>query len=151
MRLFTVSNNPQELAEAEHVVNECRFAFINVWRNIADAPIIRSPLAVCDARSVKPEDRFKYEMIYSDRIGENFSLEFSPSHKWFYYPNMVKSEALMFKCYDSDSTNPARFTFHAAFEHPATTTTSPERESIEVRTVAIFENQDKEEARRSRL
>ena len=38
---------------------EGRFAFINVWRSIADdGPVRQKPLAVCDEASVDDEDRF---------------------------------------------------------------------------------------------
>ena len=33
-----------------------RFAIVNVWRSIGPAPVLDTPLALCDARSVLPED-----------------------------------------------------------------------------------------------
>lgn len=116
-----------------------RFAFINVWRSIADAPVERSPLAVCDTRSVPKSDHFLYELIFPDRVGENYSLRFSEQHKWFYYPRMTKDECLIFKVYDKMESGP-RFVFHTAFTDPLTTPDSPQRESIEIRAVAFFDD-----------
>merc|ERR1719401_2480539 len=115
-----------------------RFAFINVWRSIAPTPVQRSPLACCDTNSVQESDRFLYELIFPDRTGENYSLRFSEKHKWYYYPQMVKDECLVFKVYDKPETGP-RFVFHTAFEDPCTTPESPPRQSIEIRTVAFFD------------
>uniref|UniRef100_A0A7S4TBG3 Uncharacterized protein n=1 Tax=Alexandrium monilatum TaxID=311494 RepID=A0A7S4TBG3_9DINO len=114
-----------------------RFAFINVWRNIVDTPVERSPLAVCDTRSVPESDHFLYELLFPDRTGENYSLRFSEAHKWYYYPRMVKDEALVFKVYDKQEDGP-RFVFHTAFEDPLTKPSSPARQSIEVRAIAFF-------------
>ena len=60
-----------------------RFAFINVWRSIADdGPVRANPLAVCDEHSVSAAERFIYELRFADRTGENYSLRFSERHKW---------------------------------------------------------------------
>mmetsp|Transcript_96027 Transcript_96027/g.248821 ORF Transcript_96027/g.248821 Transcript_96027/m.248821 type:complete len:345 (-) Transcript_96027:99-1133(-) len=116
-----------------------RFAFINVWRSISDeAPVERMPLACCDTNSVPSEDKFLYELIFPDRVGENYSLKFNTEHKWVYYPYQTKDECLIFKVYDKQHDGP-RFVFHTAFEDPHTTEASPTRKSIEIRAVAFFD------------
>jgi len=50
---------------------------------------------------------------------------------------MRADEAMLLKCYDSDPTR-ARFTAHSAFEDPTSPPDAPTRESIEVRTLALF-------------
>ena len=50
---------------------------------------------------------------------------------------MTRDEALVFKCYDSDSDR-ARFTAHGSFEFADTAADAPPRESIEIRTIAFF-------------
>merc|ERR1712216_253298 len=57
-----------------------RFASINVWRSISDEPVEKKPLAVCDTRSVPERDHFLYELIFPDRVGENYSLKFNEDH-----------------------------------------------------------------------
>ena len=39
----------------------------------------------------------QYELIFPDRVGQNYSLKFSEEHKWYYYPKMKKEECLVFK------------------------------------------------------
>lgn len=118
-----------------------RFAFINVWRSIAEEPVEKKPLAMCDTRSVPESDQCLYELIFPDRVGENYSLKFNEAHKWHYYPRMVKDECLVFKVYDKKEDGP-RFTFHTAFDDPLTTATSPARMSIEVRTIVFFDDSE---------
>ncbi|KAJ1456019.1 hypothetical protein M885DRAFT_463553 [Pelagophyceae sp. CCMP2097] len=116
-----------------------RYAFVNVWRSIdAERPVGRMPLAVLDERSIQPGESFIYELLFPDRRGENYSLKFSPNHKWFTYPAMTKDEALVFKVHDTNETG-TRFVFHTAFDDPWTVPEAPKRISIEVRTVAFFD------------
>jgi hypothetical protein len=117
-----------------------RFAFINVWRSISDQPVEKKPLAMCDTRSTPASDYFKYELVFPDRVGENYSLKFSEKHKWHYFPRMTKDECLIFKVYEKKEDGP-RFTFHTAFEDPLTTSKSPARESIEIRAIAFFDEE----------
>mmetsp|Transcript_55367 Transcript_55367/g.177598 ORF Transcript_55367/g.177598 Transcript_55367/m.177598 type:complete len:579 (+) Transcript_55367:50-1786(+) len=127
-------------AEVDALANG-RFAFINVWRSISDeSPVQQLPLAVCDENTVRPSDRFLYELRFPDRTGENYSLQFSEEHKWYYYPEMVKDECLIFKVYDKKESGP-RFVFHTAFTDPRTPPGAPPRRSLEVRTIAFFEKE----------
>ena len=117
-----------------------RFAFINVWRSIDDdVPcVMQKPLAVCDEASVPDEDRFLYELRFPDRTGENYSLQHSEKHKWFYYTRQQKEECLVFKVYDKKADGP-RFVFHTAFDDPMTPADAPPRKSIEVRAIAFYD------------
>ena len=77
-----------------------RFAIINLWRNIVAEPVELNPLALCDAATVKPEDLVVFEIHYTDRIGENY-FKHDQRHRWFYYPEMSRDEALLIKQWDS--------------------------------------------------
>lgn len=114
-----------------------RFAFINVWRPISH-PAEDWPLALCDARSVRPGDLVATDIVYADRRGEIYGMTYAPHHRWWYAPDMALDEALLIKCYDSRP-NVARFTPHTAFENPLTSIAAPPRESIEFRTIAFFD------------
>jgi len=127
-------------AEVERLAAD-RFAFINIWRPITAEPVYRMPLAVCDERSIAPDDRFLYELVFPDRIGENYSLQYSSAHQWYYYPQQTRDEALIFKCYDKKEDGP-RFVFHTAFDDPSTPPDAPPRRSIETRTIAFFKEED---------
>lgn len=138
---YTEWSGPQRLRdllpdEAEALLRR-RFAVVQVWRGML-APVARSPLALCDARSVAPRDLIPIERRHPDRVGETYHLTYNPGHRWHYYPDMQLDEALVFKCYDSERDRPARFTPHSAFDHPGTPADAPPRESIETRTLAFF-------------
>lgn len=137
---YTVRSGPQRVRElmgdeAEDLLRR-RFAVINVWKPIT-GPVREAPLAVCSAPSMQLEDFVPTSLEYPDRSGEVYSVTFSPSHQWFYYPEMQADEVLLLKCYDSDAGR-ARFTAHSAFDDPTSPADPPSRESIEVRTLAFF-------------
>lgn len=131
-----------------------RFAFINVWRNIADTPVVTNPIALCDGQTVQPEDLVVFEIHYQDRIGENYFARHASAHRWYYYPHMTGDEVLLIKQWDSagplarsdgaaadntDTSAPCTFSFHTAFEEPATSPDAPDRWSIEVRCVVLYD------------
>ena len=113
-----------------------RFAVINVWKPIRRR-VEESPLAVCDARTIRPQDLVPTDLRYRDRVGEVYSVRFNPAHHWFYYSRMRADEAMLLKCFDSAPAR-ARFTAHTAFDDPTSPPDAPSRQSIEVRTLAFF-------------
>jgi hypothetical protein len=138
---YTEWSGPQRVrdllpGEAEALLAR-RFAIIQAWRAIA-APIRSNPLAVADARSVAPQDLLVAERRYPNRVGQTYRLKYNPAHRWFYFPEMRRDEALVFKVYDSERDGRARFTPHTAFEDPATPAGAPPRQSIEARALAFF-------------
>jgi hypothetical protein len=139
---YTAKSAPQRVRdlfprEADALLKR-RFAFVNVWRPIV-GPVQESPLAVADAQSISAGDWVPTDLIYKDRIGETYSLVYNDAHRWFYFPQMQPSEALLIKCYDSSRDGRARFAAHSAFDDPTSPPDAPPRESIEARTVAFFD------------
>jgi hypothetical protein len=138
---YTERSGPQRVrdlfaaSEAEALLRR-RVAVINVWKPIR-GPVQDTPLAVCDARSLQPQDFVPTDLRYRERTGEVYSLRFSPAHRWFYFSKMQAAEALLLKCFDS-AAGGARFTAHSAFDDPTSPPGVPARESIEVRTLAFF-------------
>jgi hypothetical protein len=137
---YTERSGPQRVrdlfpAEAETLLAH-RFAVINVWKPIRGR-VEESPLGVCDARTIRLEDLVPTDLRYRDRMGEVYSMRFSPAHRWFYYSHMRPNEVMLLKCFDSDPGR-ARFTAHTAFDDPGSAPDAPSRESIEVRTLAFF-------------
>ena len=122
--------------EAEALLKR-RFAVVQVWRPI-NTTVRQLPLAICNAQSIAMDDLIASDLKYRDRIGEIFQLAHNPDHRWYYYPNMERNEALVFKCYDSLKDGRSRFTAHTAFEDPTSPPDAPPRESIETRTLAFF-------------
>ena len=141
---YTEWSGPQRLRdllpahEAEALLRH-RVAVIQVWRPIR-GPVLSSPLAICDAQSVAPADLIAAERRHPDRVGEIYQLAYNPGHRWYWFPQMRRDEALVFKCYDSLIDGRARFTAHGSFDDPGTPAGAPPRESIEVRTLALWGN-----------
>jgi len=115
-----------------------RFAVVQVWRPIQDV-LKTNPLAMCEAHSLAPGDLIASERRYPDRVGETYQISYNPAHRWHYFPDMARNEALVFKVFDSASDGRARFTAHTSFDDPATPPGARPRESIEMRTLAFFD------------
>jgi hypothetical protein len=144
---YTAKSGPRRvrdhlpLGEAEEALNH-RFAEINVWRPIR-GPVESSPLAVCDAQSIATEDFVPSDLIYPDKIGETYRFKHNRNHRWFYFPQMERNEAILLKCYDSKEDGRARFTAHSAFEDPTSAPDAAARESIEVRALIFWPEQER--------
>ncbi|HEY7218628.1 MAG TPA: CmcJ/NvfI family oxidoreductase [Candidatus Binatia bacterium] len=121
--------------EADELLKR-RFAIIQVWRAIY-RPIQANPLALADARSIAFDDLMVAERRYPHRVGQTYRLKYNPNHRWVYFPEMRRDEAIVFKVYDSDKDR-ARFTAHTSFADPATPPNAPPRQSIEMRAFAFF-------------
>lgn len=115
-----------------------QFCIINIWRPIV-GPVVDTPLALCDARTVLSADLHACQIRYQDRTGEIYVLTDSPLHRWLYCSNMRPREALVFKQYDSRANGVSRFVPHAAFDLPEVDPVAPLRQSIEARCLVTFE------------
>ena len=114
-----------------------RFAIVNIWRSIG-GKIVDTPLAVCDACSISVKDLVVADLYYRDRIGELYLVQESPRHRWAYFSEMDRNEALVFKVYDSQVNGGARFTPHSAFDLPDIPPDAPLRQSIEIRCLVTY-------------
>jgi hypothetical protein len=139
---YTENSAPRRLrdilgdAAAEERMKK-RFAIIQVWRPIR-GNVYADPLAISDGRSIPREGFILNTRRYKDRTAETYHIAYHPAHEWFYFPEMTRDEALVFKVYDSN-TGVTEFTAHTAFEDPNTPADAPPRESIETRTFAFWD------------
>ena len=118
-----------------------RFALYNVWR-VFSPPPQDLPLAMCDARSFAADELVRADAIFDGVPGREFQFEsyllrYSPAHRWFYYPDMTRDEALLFKTFDSDPAQPVNVP-HTAFDHPNVPADVGPRSSVEIRACAYF-------------
>jgi hypothetical protein len=116
-----------------------RSAQYNVWRVLTPPPQ-DVPLAVCEARSVAPEDFIRADAMFDKGGAVAFSFEallvrYNPRQRWAHFSNMRSDEALIFKTHDSDSAV-AHCVPHGAFDNPACGTDVPPRASLEMRGIA---------------
>lgn len=125
-----------------------RFAMANVWRNInRQSPVLQRPLACMDAQLTAVDSLRTFSIHYADRVGENYLAVNHPEQRWFYFPEMTHQEAILLKQWDSFG-NLAKdqplqdflstFAVHSAFVDPSSPDDAPPRESIEVRCVIIY-------------
>lgn len=142
---YTEKSGPQRVRdllpadEAEKWLSSGRrFAFINVWRPI-NGTVETAPLAVADATSVPYDDFVAADLVYSDRTGEIFDVAYRPGHRWYYVSGQRQDEVMLLKCYDSARDGTARFTAHTAFDDPTSPADAKPRESIEIRTMVLFQ------------
>ncbi len=125
-----------QIADADELLKH-HFMQINVWRPIRE-PVEETPLGVCDARSMVPDDFVPMDLVYEDRLGEIYTVKFNPHHRWFYFPRMRRNEVLLLKGYDSANDGRARFTGHTGFEDTTSPADATPRESIEARMLVFF-------------
>jgi hypothetical protein len=138
---YTAWSAPQRVrdlmgTEAEALLKH-RYAEINLWRPIA-GPLLRSPLALCDAQTLAEENLVASDLRYPDRTGEVYAVTHNPAQRWFYFPKMTTDEIILIRCFDSARSGAARFSAHGAFDDPNTPPDAPPRESIETRALVFF-------------
>jgi hypothetical protein len=122
-----------------------RVAFVNLWRPIV-GPVQDNPLALCAAASVARKDlvqtdirHFGEDLDTPRHTGQIYSVRHNPAHQWFYVSDMRPDEFLLLKCYDSRTDGRARFLPHTGFRNPACPPQFVPRESIEARTLVVFD------------
>jgi hypothetical protein len=118
-----------------------RWAMYNIWRAVSPPPQ-DFPLAVCDARSIKPEDEIPVTAVTATRsTGElrhdTTGFLYNPDHRWFYFPDMTRDEVIVFKSHDS-ATDVTRRVAHTAFSDPTCPPGTPTRASVEARGLVFF-------------
>jgi hypothetical protein len=128
-----------------------RFIISSFWRTFSPPPQ-ECPLAVCDARSVRDDEGTPNVLWVVDKIPEGDAMfapmdddkqlaaaifHHSPDHRWWYFSDMMRDEALLFKFHDSDNRVGWR-TPHTAFWDESFPGANI-RESIECRSIAFFE------------
>lgn len=134
---YTPKSGPQRLRDVlgpERAADWARgrWRIVNVWRPFG-GPVEMAPLAFADPATLAPGDLVATDLVYPDRVGEVFSLAWSPGQRWMYLPDMIPEEALLLKTYESDPHAPARFVPHTAFDDPGSPPAAAPRRSIEVR------------------
>ncbi|MEO0033814.1 MAG: hypothetical protein RIS94_3572 [Pseudomonadota bacterium] len=118
-----------------------RCAHYNVWRALS-APPQDVPLAFCDARTLAPQDLIAADAIFDAPGQPEWSFEgllvaHNPAHRWMFFPDMNRDEAVLFKTNDSDPAR-AHHVPHVAFDLPDCPPDAAPRVSIEMRATAYW-------------
>jgi len=138
---YTEASGPKRvcdlLGEEAALYLKKRVAIVNVWRPI-NGPVESMPLGVIGASTIFDEDFIATDLIYRDRRGETYNLQFNEKHKWYYTSSMGNDEIYLLKCFDS-KLDVARWTAHTGFIDANSPTDAKPRESIETRTMVFFD------------
>lgn len=118
-----------------------RSAHYNIWRVLTPPPQ-DVPLAVCDARTVAPEDIVLADAIFDMKDAPEWSFEgvvikYNAAQRWAFFSDMNPDEVLVFKTNDSDPNHPSRVP-HSAFNDPDCPADVTPRASIEMRGIAYW-------------
>lgn len=128
-----------------------RFIAFSLWRALSPPPQ-DMPLALCEGRSVRDDEGTHNTKVDVAEIPQGDALfapiegeenmaaatifHHSPSHRWWYYPDMTPDEVIFIKFYDSDHRTAWRCP-HTAFRDTSRRD-ARERRSIEFRAIAYF-------------
>lgn len=117
-----------------------RAAHYNVWRVLSDAPQ-DVPLALCDARSLAGRELIEADAVFDGPAGdwsfEGYVVAHDPGHRWIWFPDMARDEAVVFKTHDSRA-GVARCVPHVAFDDPLCPDDAQPRVSAEIRAIAYW-------------
>jgi hypothetical protein len=133
----------------------CRWAIINVWRPIK--PITRNPLGFCDTSTVEDDDLVPVHAKLTSTWGnpttdlsdiqtQVYNVKANTQHRWYFASGMQPDEVLFLTIFDTNKTvdgHPRRVV-HSAFPYVSEEGSLP-RESIEFRSLVVWEDQKAEE------
>ncbi|RMD44486.1 hypothetical protein DV735_g656, partial [Chaetothyriales sp. CBS 134920] len=120
----------------EHYLKGWRLRIVNTWRPLVPKLEDR-PLAVCDFRSVDPDDVIAADRIYPHRATEFFYLHHNPAQRWYWLSGQTPRETIMMLMFDTHCGNGAKFCPHVSFPNPLASPDAPPRESVETRSIVI--------------
>jgi hypothetical protein len=72
----------------------------SIWRTIS-TPVQDCPLALCDFRTVEPEDLVSADIIFPHYQDEAYEVLYNPDQRWFYKKRMDWDDVLLFKLGDN--------------------------------------------------
>ncbi len=116
-----------------------RMAVYQVWRMMAPAPQVET-LALCDARTVSPDDGVVFNSVISDDDRQTFEsrvMKPNSKYRWIYWNDLRSDELIIFKGFDTDP-NRVSDVPHQAITNPLAGPTANRRQSIETRFFLFF-------------
>ena len=134
----SIAVHANRLRREHGILGERRVVQVNVWRPLTE-PVCAWPLALADGRTIRAEDLVPCKLFYPDRVGEIYELRHHPLQRWYWFPDMMRSEILIFKGHDSASV--VGRVPHTAFDNPETSERR-QRRSIEVRVLAFLRSRN---------
>lgn len=135
---LTVHLPPEEVTEL--TTKRRRVQFFNVWRPLL--PVENAPLVLCDRRSVRRSDLLEADKVSPGLIERDYFVKYDADQKWYWLSNQRPDEVTIFKSWDScNEASTAGCAPHGSATIPVSERASRPRESLEVRLIALF-NED---------
>lgn len=73
----------------------------SVWKPL-QGPVRDWPLAICDATTQDDADLQEGDIVFSDRVIENYLLRSNPNQRWYYISDQMPDEAWVFLQSDTE-------------------------------------------------
>ena len=142
---YNVARNTEmahELFERDGITPQDNWTYVwyNTWQPF-DNMVHNNPLGLIDWDSLPREDVIDYFYTGRGRDSLVSAPVYSPEHQFCYFPNMTPEELILFTQIGDREGHAAQCP-HSAFDVPGVSRDAPPRRSIEVRVVAVFENED---------
>ncbi|KAK4201193.1 hypothetical protein QBC40DRAFT_324984 [Triangularia verruculosa] len=113
-----------------------RYQVINIWKPLL-GPCRDFPLAFIDPTTVDTEnDLVKVDEVFPTVANEVFQVYSNPNHRWYYVPDQLASEVVIFNAYDSVKGQQLAVP-HCSFDCGEAGSGIP-RQSIEVRAFVFY-------------
>jgi len=87
---------------------------VSVWSPLK-GPLRDWPLCVCDASSLAEDDLQTADVIFRDRVAENFQVCHSEGQRWYYIKDQMPDELLIFRATDTEKPTSAAGTESTAY------------------------------------
>ncbi|KAK1830709.1 hypothetical protein QBC39DRAFT_372516 [Podospora conica] len=107
-----------------------RVRLVSVWRTLSPHRQ-DTPLALCDARTVDPNDLVPMDIVYPHFADEVYEVKYNKNHRWFYNSRMTTNDVVILKLSDTHAKD--TICPHTAFADPTVPEGTPPRTSIEVK------------------
>jgi hypothetical protein len=118
-----------------------RFQIINVWRPLGPNPIMNTPLAMCDYRSLDLNNDIHLSEVRGSESTVSvyiISRNIKDAQRWCYLSKMQSDDMFVFKIFDSNP-DVAQFGAHTAFINEYAPTIDVEQCSIEMRCLVFYD------------
>ncbi|KAI9671546.1 MAG: hypothetical protein M1817_003598 [Caeruleum heppii] len=89
-----------EEEQVELASGRSRVRVVNLWRPLS-AVVENEPLALCDVRTVRPEDWEPVDKVFDNWVEESMYLKRNENHRWFWLSRQTRDEVTAFTVWDS--------------------------------------------------
>ncbi|KAI0114143.1 hypothetical protein GGR51DRAFT_505635 [Nemania sp. FL0031] len=115
-----------------------QYQFCHAWRPLL-GPLRDYPLAVCDYSTVDPVADYELcdDVHENHGVDENYMVYHRSSHQWYFIPDQIATEVLLFRQYDSTIGIRSGIP-HCAIPNPTSSPNSVPRQSIEVELIVFW-------------